>query len=181
MWRLIFKNETNRGSGIDRDPGTDEFDKWLQKEQSAWFRENPERYIWSGTGISEYSGWEVEQAQEKLLLDQGKMTAEIMAEEDRRSYLPLAHNGHTYKVSSAIQDTKLIILGSELTDPIPLNGGCWDDVEGAPVPMTVGEFYALAQAAYTRGAMNYAVRKAHIVAMKELEDPTIYDYSGGWA
>jgi len=47
--------------------------------------------------------------------------------------------------------------------------------------MTVGEFFAIVQAAYTRGAMNYVVRKAHIVAMKQLDDPLNYDYSGGWA
>lgn len=112
---------------------------------------------------------------------QAAVEVKIVAEEDRRSYLPLVHEGHTYKVSSAIQDTKLIILGTDPTDPLPLNNGCWDDVDGVPVPMTVGEFYALAQAAYTRGATNYGVRKYHIVEMKKAEDPSTYDYSGGWA
>lgn len=110
-----------------------------------------------------------------------KMTTEIMAEEDRQSYLPLEYtDGHTYKVSSAIQDTKLMLLGADLSIPLPLNNGCWDDINDVSVPMTVGEFFALALAAYTRGAKNYAVRKAHIVAMKQLANPLDYDYSGGW-
>lgn len=118
---------------------------------------------------------------EALEMKRAKVTAEIVAEEDKRSYLPIEHNGHTYKVSSALQDTKLILIGADLTDQLPLNNGAWDDVDGIPVPMTVGEFYALAQAAYTRGAQNYAVRKAHIAAMLQLADPLNYDYSGGWA
>jgi len=110
-----------------------------------------------------------------------EMEAKIAAEEDHRSYLPLLHNSHNFKVSSAIQNTKLILLGADLTSPLPINNGCWDDIDGTPVAMTVGEFFDLAQAAYARGAMNYAVRKAHVFGMKESDDPASYDYSGGWA
>lgn len=181
MWKLVFSSATNRGVGFNREPGVDEYSIDLEPSKCGWFASHPSRYQYDGSDMTEFPGWRDEEAQAKLFAEQDKMEAEIVAEEDRRSYLPLVHEGHTYKVSSAIQNTKLIILGSELTDPLPLNNGCWDDVDGVPVPMTVGEFYALAQVAYTRGAMNYAVRKAHIVAMKELEDPSIYDYSGGWA
>ena len=67
------------------------------------------------------------------------------------------------------------------SDPLPTNGGCFDDVGENPIPMTVGQLKKLRNAIIDREEANYQNRKAHVSAMKAAPDPLTYDYSGGWA
>ena len=66
------------------------------------------------------------------------------------------------------------------TDPLPINGGCFDDIDENPIPMTVGQLKKLRNAIIDREEANYRVRKQHIKNMKLAVDPLTYDYSTGW-
>jgi hypothetical protein len=66
------------------------------------------------------------------------------------------------------------------TDPLPTNGGCFDDVNEVSVPMTVVQLKRLRNAIIDREEANYINRKNHIKAMMLSADPLNYDYSGGW-
>jgi hypothetical protein len=115
---------------------------------------------------------------------QAAIEALIVAEEDRRSWLPIEHpslSGVFHKVTEAISNTKERLRGMTAGDALPINNGCWDDVDGVPVAMTYGGLCDLWNAIFDRAAMNYGVRKYHVTEMKKLSDPATYDFSGGWA
>ena len=65
-------------------------------------------------------------------------------------------------------------------DPLPTNGGCFDDIDENPVPMTVGQLKKLRNAIIDREEANYLVRKQHIKNMKLAANPLTYDYTTGW-
>jgi hypothetical protein len=182
---LIFSLTDNRGIAFDRAAGAGEYMRRWEQSSCGWFFSTPSRYQWTGTALIEFAGWDAEQAAIALGTAQASMNAAIVAEEDRRSWLPIEHpslSGVYHKVTEAISNTKERYKAvCAAGDALPINGGCWDDVDGNPVPMTYGGLCDLWNAIYDRAAVNYGVRKYHITEMLKLADPTTYDYSGGWA
>lgn len=89
-------------------------------------------------------------------------------------------DGNTYKISRDLE--KLAIRISSLPDssPLPREGGI-EDIDENLVVMNCGQFRALMIAIYAREDANKIARKQHIVAMKQLEDPFLYSFNGGWA
>jgi len=180
---LIFSLSDNRGIGYDRAPGDGEYMRRWKQSDCGWFFSAPRRYEWTGTALVEFAGWQAEQDALALAAAQEQMTAAIIAEEDRRSWLPIEHpngSGVFHKSTSAITETIHRFAGITPTDPLPINGGNWDDVNGTPVPFTYQDLIDLRNAIYDRAAYNYGVRKYHVAAMLASADPLSYDFSGGW-
>jgi hypothetical protein len=184
MWKLIFSLEDNRGVDFDRDPQAGEYARTVAKELCGEFRYTPSRYEWTGTAMIEFAGWNEEQAAKRLARKKKRMAEKIEDEENRRNLLPIEHpngSGLFHKTTETIK--RIIDRYADLadTDPFPHNNGKWDDADGNPVPITMGELKQLWNAIIDRGTMNYGVRKYHIKEMKKLADPETYDFSGGWA
>jgi hypothetical protein len=119
-----------------------------------------------------------------LKAKQEVMKKKIVAEEDRRSWLPIEHPDHSgvfHKVTEAINNTIDRLQGVGLSEKLPINSGNWDDIDGTPIAFTYGDLISLRNAIYDRGAYNYGVSKYHISEMMKLQDPSSYNYSGGWA
>ncbi|MGB3222517.1 MAG: hypothetical protein WBB23_06930 [Desulforhopalus sp.] len=100
-------------------------------------------------------------------------------------------SGVFYKVTNAIKETIDFceLSGCVDTDPLPVNGGNWDNIDGTiSTPMTVAELKALYIHGYGIPAHNYSNMKAHIATLKLLagnenvlpEEIGNYDYSTGW-
>ena len=112
---------------------------------------------------------------------QKEVEQSIKSREDLQSYKPFLHSdSNTYKVTQALLETKSRLIGMDGSLPYPYNKGCWDDINGIPIPMTIKQVCDLADAVYDRGAWNYEVQRNHVAAMKASDDPTKYDYSTGW-
>lgn len=181
---LIFSLSDNRGTGFDREPGEGEYMHRWEQDAAMFFFETPQRYEWTGTELIEFPGWESEQAATALAAAQEQMTAAIIAEEDRRSWLPIEHpngSGVFYKSTIAITETIHRFAWMNPDDPLPINNGNWDDVDGNPTPFTYQDLIDLRNAIYDRAAYSYGVRKYHVAMMLASSDPLAYDYSGGWA
>lgn len=111
------------------------------------------------------------------------MESKIVAEEDRVSWLPIefpTSSGIFHKVTTAIPNTVKRYEDLELTDTMPINNGCWDDVNGTSIPFTYGDLVNLQKAIYDRAAYNYGVKKYHTVEMKKVTKPQNYNYLVGW-
>jgi len=84
MWKCIFCAVTNRGlrkhnSAVLYAPVEGEYDIDLHPSQCAWFDVYPERYMWDGTALVEWSGWEAEQAARELTAWKQQTVAAILA------------------------------------------------------------------------------------------------------
>lgn len=182
--QLVFSAEKNRGVAANRDAQVGEYARQWPVEQCGDFFNTPSRYEWTGTALIEFAGWAAEQAAAKLAADQSIMKDAIKGKEAQRNGRKIEHPqiaGAFFYPDSKID--KIIGRSDALnnTDPLPTNGGCFDDIDENPVPMTVGQLKKLRNAIVDRDELNYLNRKAHIKAMKLVIDPLTYDYSGGWA
>lgn len=181
---LIFSIETNRGITAWRDPVTGEYSRLLDVTLIGDFFNTPSRYQWTGTALIEYPGWVDELAAAKLAADQKIMRDAIKGKESTKNSRKIEHpdiSGAFFEPSDKIQRTLDRYDDLVNTYPLPINGGCWDDIDEKPVPMTIGKLKKLRNAIVDREDANFLVRKNHIKAMKLLADPLTYDYSGGWA
>lgn len=181
---LIFSAADNRGVSFDRGAESGEYMRRVDQTQCQCFFESPRRYEWTGTALIEFSCWQEEQDAANLAAAQARVESAIIAEEDRRSWLPIEHPsgcGIFHKSTTAITETIHRFSGMPPNDPLPINNGRWDDVDGNPVPFTYQTLIDLRNAIYDRAAYNYGVRKYHVAESKKLSDPDQYDYSGGWA
>lgn len=184
MWKCIFNSITKRGAGINRPAGVGEFAIDLEPSVCAWFNVTPVRYHFVNGQLAEFPGWAAEQAAEKLAADQALMKDAIKGKEAQRNNRKIEHPqiaGKFFEPSAKID--RIIGRSDALanTDPLPTNGGCFDDVDEVPVPMTVGQLKKLRNAIIDREEANYVNRKFHITEMKKLADPLTYDYTGGWS
>ena len=107
----------------------------------------------------------------------------IFGKEEQRNSRKIEHPqipGAFFKPSDKID--KIIGRSDALnnSDPLPTNGGSFDDIDENPVPMTVGQLKKLRNAIIDRVEANYLVRKQHIKDMKLVANPLIYDYTTGW-
>lgn len=181
---LIFSLSDNRGIGYDCEPVDGEYMRRIEHDAAMCFFESPPRYEWTGTELVEFSGWQAEQEAASLARAQAQVEALIIAEEDRRSWLPIEHpngSGVFHKSTTAISETLHRFSGMTTTDPLPINSGYWDDVAGNPIAFSYQDLIDLRNAIYDRAAYNYGVRKYHVGMMMQSADPLAYDYSGGWA
>ena len=152
----------------------------VAKEFCGFFRDTPTRYQWTGTALIEYPGW----AADKLAADKSLMRDAIKGKEATKNSRKIEHpdiTGAFFEPSTKIQRTLDRYDDLVNAAPLPINGGCLDDIDENPVPMTIGKLKKLRNAIVDREDANYLVRKNHIKAMKLLADPLTYDYSGGWA
>jgi hypothetical protein len=184
LWKCVFSLETNRGVGVDLDPASGEYARLIDQTACMFFRDTPSRYEWTGTALVEFSGWAAEVAAALLKQQQNLMVDAIKGLESARNNRKIEHPqiaGAFFEPSSKID--KIIGRSDALANavPLPTNGGCFDDIDENPVPMTVGQLKKLRNAIVDREELNYLNRKAHIAAMKLVSAPLTYDYSGGWA
>jgi hypothetical protein len=128
------------------------------------------------------------------VLTTAEVLERIKTECDRQDAKPFEYPagfGVYYKVTSAIKETIDFceLSGCIDTDPLPVNNGCWDNVDGTiSTPMTVAELKSLYIYGYGIPAHNYSNMKAHIAALMLLagnensspEEIGNYDYSTGW-
>lgn len=89
--------------------------------------------------------------------------------------------GSFFEPSSRIDRVLARCEGMANTDPLPVGGGAFDDINENPVPMTVRQLKNLRDAIVDREYANYLNRKDHIKSMMLQADPLAYDYSGGWS
>lgn len=112
-------------------------------------------------------------------------------QEDAKPFEYPEGSGIYYKVTTAIKETIDFceLSGSVDSDPIPVNDGCWDNLDGTvSTLMTVAELNSLYIYGYGIPADNYSNMKVHIAALHQLaadenalpEEIKNYDYSTGW-
>ena len=183
MWKLIFSSTTNRGTGCNRDPLAGEFAINLLPSECAWFMSEPNRYQWINNRLEEVPTWISEQTEAKLKADQDLVRDAIIGKEEQKNSRKIEHPqiaGAFFKPSPKID--KIIGRSEALAniDPLPTNGGCFDDIDENSVPMTVGQLKKLRNAIIDREEANYLVRKQHIKNMKLAANPLTYDYTTGW-
>jgi hypothetical protein len=77
--------------------------------------------------------------------------------------------------TSRIQQLGLVMMGANL--PSNIN---WKTMDGSFIIMTPTIAAAIFNAAATLDMMSFAVAEQHRVAMNQVADPTLYDFSGSW-
>jgi len=65
MWKCLFYSVTNRGTGCNREPVEGEYAVYLPPSLCGWFNVHPHRYMWNGSELVEWPGWEVEEAEQE--------------------------------------------------------------------------------------------------------------------
>lgn len=56
MWKCVFSSVTNRGTGCFREPAEGEFFRDIPPQDCGWFNVYPERYMWDGNKLVEWTG-----------------------------------------------------------------------------------------------------------------------------
>lgn len=74
-----FNSETNRGVTCNCPPGPGEYTVMLTLKQSRGFIDHPTRYMWNGTELVEWTGWEQEEAERIALGTVARQELEIRA------------------------------------------------------------------------------------------------------
>jgi hypothetical protein len=114
---------------------------------------------------------------------------EITAYGDNKDLQPFEYpseSGVFYKVTDAVLNTIQYcnLLGTADSDPLPMNGGKWDNYNGTvSTSMTLGDLKNLYKAGYEVPAYNYGVLKSHIFAVMQLttvEAVESYDFTENW-
>lgn len=110
---------------------------------------------------------------------------QILDMEDEKSYDPILFEGNYYKPSDAVASTLQAcgIEGQAPTDPIYVNGGYWDTIDGTSIAFTVQDLNNLYKTGYDQQAANYTNMKTHIsnvMALTTIQDVIDYDFSTGW-
>jgi len=145
----------------------------------VWLWDRYQDWVASG-GVTE--PWRT--TAEVLTANQKLMKDAIIGREEQRNSRKIEHPqiaGAFFKPSTKID--RIIGRSDELAnaDPLPVNGGAFDDIDDNPVPMTVGQLKKLRNAVIDREEANYVNRKLHVKEMMKLATPLTYDYSGGWS
>jgi len=186
MMRVWYKSVGDTKPTVITDEST-----WRAGETSflADCLTDPDRYLihWAGgviPSLVDDPDYQARAAAVRLELGQSIMRIAIKAKENARNVRKIEHPdipGAFFDPSDKIQ--RMLDRYDDIanTDPLPINNGCWDDIDENPVAMTIGKLKHLRNAFVDREEANYQTRKAHIKAMKLLADPMLYDYSGGWA
>lgn len=95
MWKLIFSSATNRGTGFNREPLEGEFSVDRDKTLCGFFSVNPNRYQYVNGALSEYPGWEAEQAAEQTAAAIEGQKKAISSERYRIETSGVDYNGMT--------------------------------------------------------------------------------------
>lgn len=152
----------------------------------VWMWEQYQEWVAAG-GVTE--AFDTRTSQE--ILDEAiqKKSSEIISYGDTQDIKPFEYpelSGVFYKVTDAIINTIKYceVLNLVDSDPIPVNGGNWDNVDGTvSTPMTIGVLKDLYKTGYEIPSHNYGVAKSHIGAVSSLtsvEDVEGYDHTTGW-
>lgn len=79
MWKCIFSSTTNRGVGCNREAQDGEFARDIHPSECGWFMSDPSRYMWDGSKLVEFPGWEAEVTQRELEAARERKFDEIRA------------------------------------------------------------------------------------------------------
>ena len=177
MWKLIFDIVTNRGTDCNREPLVGEYAIDLHPSLCGWFNVYPERYMWTGTELTAWPGWE----DEELEKTEGRVWEQIKAERDRRM-----DGGFKVEVEAGVfkwyhSDPKSrtqhlgLVLAGAAVPPVQ-----WKTMDGTKVPMSQAIAQAIFQAGIILDGALFTKAEQRKAAMEASPDPLSYNFSTGW-
>jgi hypothetical protein len=194
MWKLIFSEVTNIGTGCNRESEFGEFSRDLAPSECAWFNVYPERYKWNGTTIEEIPGYMEAKEKEAAYT---KKKADLLAERKfRNNEAPFMCNGVKYVNDELnIQGVKVQILDKPKTDKLPTFvgtpvEGSWKAFNDSFIPFTNESFmntlcetyFSMRSHNFTNhGMLESSLYYLYTDPQSSVEDINDFDITVGWS
>lgn len=191
--RLIFDNETKRGTGWNRDAHDGEFAVDLLPNVCAWFFSTPQRYQYVDGIFSEVATWEAELAEQVRIISFNNLKTRIIEKRRAMNDANFQYLGVEYVSDEPnIAGARLQIEGLDDADPIPTFTGTalastWANADNGFTPMNCGQFRTFASHYYSHREKNFtnytlltiAATQAYM-AGATAEQLNAFDISQGW-
>ncbi len=178
LWKCIFDLITNRGKRVDPNgPREGEYAVDIHSSLCGWFNVHPERYMWDGSALVAWPGWE----DEELEKTKDRVWEQIKAERDRRvnGGFKVEVRADEFKWYHSDQKSRIQHLGLKAAGAavpaIP-----WKTMDGSFEPMSEAIATAVFNAALALDTALFTKAEQHKALMRASADPEGYDFSAGW-